>query len=253
MEKPLITILHENGSLDKLYSILPFLGFRVHTCASLTAFMSSPEELSSEAVILDRRSAEAFIESTGSSEFPSGSKSRPVIVISEEGGEISHSDAKNYAELPNDLLILFRFLQDNLPVFRREHLRLKLSLPGIYCHREGCHVVEIMSLGTGGAFIKTGWHQLVKDDPVRIGIPLVGMNKELEVEGRVVYCIEPDEANNYLQGVGVRFDRPETETVRKVEDYIRFFLQEELFESRYAGFEIPSIARVPLASPPLVT
>jgi hypothetical protein len=72
----------------------------------------------------------------------------------------------------------------------------------------------------------------------------------LEIEGRVIYHVEPNEENNYQQGVGVRFTHPETETVRTVEDYIRHFLQGELHENRFSdgdpsalGFIHPDIIR----------
>jgi Tfp pilus assembly protein PilZ len=231
MEKPLITIVDENEALIKLQAVLPPLGFRVRMFLKLSDFMSAPEKTSSEAIILDGRSAEALILLTESGRLLSCIENRPVIIISEAGNmKIYQNFPSKYFELPYFLPMLFRFFQENLPVFRREHMRLKTSLPGIYCHGEGCHVAEIMSLGTGGAFIKTGWHQLENNDLVRIGIPLLGMNKELEIEGRVVYLIEPNEENKYLQGVGVCFTRPETETVCYVEDYIRYFLQEELLK-----------------------
>jgi Tfp pilus assembly protein PilZ len=245
MEKPLITIVHENDALIKLHAILPALGFRVRAFVSLSAFMSSPEKTSSEAVILDRRSAGVLIRSFESAKFLSNSENRPVIVISEDASDFSDETSKSYIELPNDLLILFRFLQEKLPVFSRKHLRLKIRLPGIYCHGEGCHVAEIMSLGTGGAFVKTGWHRLRRDDLIRIGIPLLGLNRELEIEGRVIYLVEPNEENNYLQGVGVRFTRPETDNVRIVEDYIRYFLREELYETPCVGSNFPPLDVLP--------
>lgn len=236
MEKPLIAIVHENDALAKMQAGLPSLGFRVHAFSTPSDFISSREKFSSDAIILDRRSAEAMTLSA----LPN-SNTRPVIMVSEaDNAKISDRIPENFIELPNDLLVLFRFLQENLTMFRRRHLRLNISLPGIYCHGEGCHVAEIMSLGTGGAFIKTGWHHLERDDLIKIGIPLLGMSRELEIEGHVVYHIEPNEGNNYLQGVGIRFTRPETETVRIVEEYIRYFLQEELFESPYAGGGIPA-------------
>jgi Tfp pilus assembly protein PilZ len=245
MEKPLITIVHENDALIKLHAILPPLGFRVRAFSSLSHFMSSPERGSSETIILDRRSAEAWILSTESLKLPPMSENRPVMVISEGASDLSGKVPHNFIELPCDLLVLYRFLQENLPVFSRKHLRLKIRLPGIYCHGEGCHVAEIMSLGTGGAFIKTGWHRLQRDDMIKIGIPLLGMNRELEIEGRVVYLVEPNEENNYLQGVGLRFTRPETDKVRIVEDYIRYFLQEELCETPRVDFNLPSPNFVP--------
>lgn len=243
MEKPVITIVHENDALAKLQAGLPSLGFRVRAFSSLPGFISSREKNSSDAIILDRRSAEELALSPEWARLflPNG-ENCPVIAISEAGSaEIPDSVSENVVELPNDLLVLFRFLQENLAMFKRKHLRLRISLPGIYFHGEGCHVAEIMSLGTGGAFIKTGLHHLERDDLIKIGIPLLGMNRELEIEGRVIYHIEPNEENNYLQGVGVRFTRPETDTVTIVEDYIRYFLQEELFESGCAGGNIPAL------------
>lgn len=51
------------------------------------------------------------------------------------------------------------------------------------------------------------------------------MNKELEIEGRVLYPVNPSPENNYRQGVGVEFVNLSEEDSRYLEEFIhkRFF------------------------------
>jgi Tfp pilus assembly protein PilZ len=99
-------------------------------------------------------------------------------------------------------------------------LRISVHLPGIIFREAGCSFGDILSLGTGGAFIKTGCNNLRRDEPVDVIIPLMGMKKELEISSRVIYHISPTPENNYQQGVGISFSRPDPETVREIYEYI---------------------------------
>ncbi len=106
--------------------------------------------------------------------------------------------------VPVDIFNLFEKVQKYLEEFPRKNIRLALQLPGMLCLGNSCHLAEVISLSTQGLFIKTGF-RLQKGDSFRIVFPLLGMKRELEVGGRVLYSVRPDPDNNFLQGVGVEF------------------------------------------------
>lgn len=132
------------------------------------------------------------------------SEACPLIVMSEEGLPDTLEVPHEILEVPIDVFALFALLQRHIEKQPRKNLRLSVKLPGMFSTEDTCSLTEVLSLSPQGMFIKTG-ARLEEDDRIRVAFPLMGMMKELELDGRVLYFIEPGPENNYLQGVGVEF------------------------------------------------
>ena len=57
-----------------------------------------------------------------------------------------------------------------------------------------------------------------------LGGMLLGMKRELEVSGQVIYQVLPTAENNYHQGIGVQFKDPNPADLGLLKDYISFAL-----------------------------
>lgn len=128
----------------------------------------------------------------------------PLIVLQEEQiaapGAIPHETMG----VPLDLFSLFSLIQKHLEKHPRRNLRLALQLPGMLCTGEICHLAEVLSLSTNGLFVKTGFRP-AEGTQLRVIFPLMGMQQELELEGHILYRVEPGPGNNYFQGIGIEF------------------------------------------------
>lgn len=129
---------------------------------------------------------------------------KPLIVLQE--GQTTPPIAVPHETLgvPPDLFSLFSLIQKHLEKHPRRNLRLAIQLPGMLCTGESCHLAEVLSLSTNGLFVKTGFRP-AKDAQLRVVIPLMGMQQELELDGRILYRVEPGPDNNYFQGIGIEF------------------------------------------------
>lgn len=123
-----------------------------------------------------------------------------------------------------DVIELHQLMITRLRNFPRRHLRMSVKLPGLFYQGERCFFGEIVSLGTGGAFIRAGMAQVADGETLSLHIPLLGVKKELEVEGEVVYQIHPSPENNYLKGIGVAFTPTDELRFELLQDYIRYAL-----------------------------
>ncbi|PLX93788.1 MAG: hypothetical protein C0621_06715 [Desulfuromonas sp.] len=123
-----------------------------------------------------------------------------------------------------DVIELHQLMITRLCKFPRRHLRMSVKLPGLFYQGERCFFGEIVSLGTGGAFIRAGMAQIGDGEVLSLHIPLLGVKKELEVEGKVVYQIHPTPENNYLQGIGVTFTPTDELRSELLQNYIRHAL-----------------------------
>jgi Tfp pilus assembly protein PilZ len=129
--------------------------------------------------------------------------------------------------VPVDIFNLFEKVQKYLEEYPRKNIRLALQLPGMLCLGNSCHLAEVISLSTRGLFVKTGF-RLQKGDNFRIVFPLLGMKKELEVGGRVLYSVRPDPDNNFLQGVGVEFTDINQDTLEALQGFLEGCLLDDL-------------------------
>lgn len=129
--------------------------------------------------------------------------------------------------VPVDIFNLFEKVQKYLEEYPRKNIRLALQLPGMLCLGNSCHLAEVISLSTRGLFVKTSF-RLQKGDNFRIVFPLLGMKKELEVGGRVLYSVRPDPDNNFLQGVGVEFTDINQDTLEALQGFLEGCLLDDL-------------------------
>jgi Tfp pilus assembly protein PilZ len=125
-----------------------------------------------------------------------------------------------------DPFIINALLHRFVPTYSRLHPRLGTRLPGLYTRSSGhCHICEILNLNPGGAFIRTTETLPAYGEDLQINVPLIGMNKEIELGSRVVSQFFPNEENNYSQGVGVRFISEENSPLFvELNNYVRYVL-----------------------------
>jgi len=128
----------------------------------------------------------------------------PLIVLQEEQDAVPIAVPHETLGVPPDLFSLFSLIQKHLEKHPRRNLRLAIHLPGMLCTGESCHLAEVLSLSTNGLFVKTGFRP-AEDALLRVVIPLMGMKQELELDGRILYRVEPGPGNNYFQGIGIEF------------------------------------------------
>jgi Tfp pilus assembly protein PilZ len=134
---------------------------------------------------------------------------------------------------PVDIFRLFSLIQNELEETPRRNIRLRVKLPGIYFNGNKSCIAEVLSLSTAGLFLKTGT-RLENRDTIRLIFPLFGMQKEMEVSGRIVYQVTPGPENNYMQGIGVEFIDFDASTFSTLERYIEGLLFNELSETSAA-------------------
>lgn len=169
----------------------------------------------------------------------------PLIVLQQEqdGGELTVPHET--MGVPLDLFSLFSLIQKHLEKHPRRNLRLALHLPGMLCAGDNCHIAEVLSLSTNGLFIKTGF-RAAENEQLRVVFPLVGMKKELELEGRILYRVEPGPENNYFQGVGIEFAALCEETRRVLKTFLEHRFVGEL-AARPDGGQLQLSSRSPWA------
>jgi Tfp pilus assembly protein PilZ len=134
---------------------------------------------------------------------------------------------------PVDIFKLFSFVQGHLEKIPRRNIRLDVRMPGLYYKNDEVCIAEVLSLSPEGLFLKTG-SKIEKIDNIRLILPLIGMQTELEIMGRIVYRVEPTPDNNYMQGMGIEFTDIDAETVHILEHYVEGLLFNELNERQYS-------------------
>ncbi|HKI50853.1 MAG TPA: PilZ domain-containing protein [Geothermobacteraceae bacterium] len=154
-----------------------------------------------------------------------------TILLKGHGPDALHPTETPRLDVPVDLFVLFEKVQACIESHPRRNLRLTVSLPGMVCLGERSNLAEVISVSRQGLFIKTTF-QLGADDNLRVVLPLFGMKKELELQGKVIYRVEPNVLNNYRQGVGIEFTALAAEEQQILEDYLEKQLLEELTESQ---------------------
>jgi Tfp pilus assembly protein PilZ len=98
------------------------------------------------------------------------------------------------------------------------------------CREDICQLTEVLSLSVQGLFVKTGF-RLEKGEQIKVFFPLMGMKKELEIDGQVLYRVHPDPENNYLQGLGIEFIHMEEEDRAALETFLENRFLGEVSES----------------------
>jgi Tfp pilus assembly protein PilZ len=129
----------------------------------------------------------------------------PLLVLEHPEKTGQSPEADMTLEVPVDIFALFSFIQSRVERHPRQNLRLRLHLPGMYCARgEEFVLAEVLSLSMAGLFFRSPL-RVAKGTRLSVVFPLLGHGKELEVEGNVLYVIDPSPQNNYTQGFGLQF------------------------------------------------
>ncbi|TLM68867.1 MAG: hypothetical protein FDZ69_01295 [Deltaproteobacteria bacterium] len=144
----------------------------------------------------------------------------PVLVLRHPDCPVEESGPDAALNVPIDIFELFAIIQRRVEKHPRHNLRLRLQLPGMYRTRGEDYVLaEVLSLSMAGLFFRSPL-KLAKGDRISAVFPLLGHSKELEVEGTVLYVIEPAPQNNYMQGFGLGFTSLNTEQATFLERFI---------------------------------
>jgi hypothetical protein len=211
--------------LSTVETILKHWGYRVLVSSRPEQLEALLDETSPNLLILGagvladpdftiRQKAEALVD-TGNC---------PLIVMKEEGIEDIFSGPHDLLNVPIEIFSLFECVQSHMERFPRKNLRLAVKLPGMFSRGNNSYFAEVLNLSVQGLMIKTSF-RMEKDDRLTVCLPLVGMRKEIELEGQVLYPVHPGPENNYLQGAGIGFTNLGVETRQDLEDFIekRFF------------------------------
>lgn len=236
MKKPNILLLQNDKSffgsnLARLCPVLELISFQVELCTdgNVRQLASSLTQNPPDLVICGRPLRATSAPKSPQHQMPGSSFGCPQLVLSEEGELIGRTDDKTaVSTFPVDVIALHERICRCIDHYPRKHLRMPAHLPCFFSVRGFHSFGEILSLGTGGAFIKGLCHHLRAGDLVDVCIPLLGMKREVEIRSRLVYSVFPKSENNYLQGVGVEFVSPDRETYRLLVDFLRLSLQDEI-------------------------
>lgn len=210
---------HRESLLSTLEVILKHLGYRLLVSSQpdqLRAFLqeSSPDlvVLGSELLEDDSALQEAILQKTIQA-------SSPLVFLGGPPPAALAGLTHEVLDLPLDIFALFELIQKYLEEIPRKNLRLPVKLPGLLCREGACYLAEVLSLSTQGLFMKTGF-LMKKGELLSVVFPLMGMKRELEIKGRVLYFVHPGPENNYRQGVGVEFHHMEEKNLQLLQSFL---------------------------------
>lgn len=241
VKKPEIGVFHPDRDRSRLESILQRLGFGVIAFSRADQLLAALTEKPPGTLLIARK----LLPKAGPAlrerlQLLSASGRSPTIVLSGSGKAGEPFDLPHEAlEEPFDIFALHEALKKGAGGYSRRHLRIPVQLPGLFSFAGVSLLGDILSLGTGGAFIKSSCGAARKGETLEIVIPLLGMKKELEIPGQVVYQAHPRQENNFMQGFGLRFVGLDLEAARSLEGYISHCLLEEFPEQAATSFSSP--------------
>lgn len=144
----------------------------------------------------------------------------PVLVLKHPDAGPHETKQIQTLSVPVDIFALFALIQSHVEQTPRRNLRLRLHLPGMYRIKGEDYVLaEVLSLSMAGLFFRSPL-KLAEGDRIAAVFPLLGHGKELEVDGTVLYAVEPTPQNNYMQGFGLGFSSLAPEQAPLLERYI---------------------------------
>lgn len=150
-----------------------------------------------------------------------------LAIIHPQSGPPGHSPDLALA-VPIDIFTLFSFIQARVEHHPRQNLRLRLRLPGMYCLKgEEFVLADVLSLSMEGLFFRSPL-RLANGDRITAVFPLLGHSREMEIDGTVLYAIDPSPVNNYAQGFGMGFDALKEEQAALLGRFIKERLLSEV-------------------------
>jgi Tfp pilus assembly protein PilZ/CheY-like chemotaxis protein len=218
MKYPHLIIAHKEQSLPRLERVLQRWGCRT-TVASGESLRRLLAEDRPDLLLVD-----SGIRKGERQQLATLAAQRDCPLLEMQGDLQLHGDG-----LPADILLLLERLQEHLLSYPRRELRIRLRLP-VLIEKQGHNgnsIGQILNLSVGGIFLKNGSNQAKIDETVLITIPLLGMKKELEISGRVLYLIEATQENGFRQGLGISFEECTATSQQMLRDYIRMVLEQD--------------------------
>jgi len=230
--KRLLLADSRNELLTTLEVILKHWGYRVLASSSPNNILQSLQTSQPELLIVGENLLHSPLEQLNRALKYLISDPSTAVILLKDGAEteIPVADIPRL-EVPVDLFVLFENVQAYLEQHPRRNLRLTVDLPGMVCQGERSNLAEVISVSNHGLFIKTTF-QLGAGDDLRVVLPLIGMKKELDLPGKVIYRMEPNALNNYRQGVGIEFTDLGEDEQRVLEDYLEKQFLTEISDSR---------------------
>ena len=144
----------------------------------------------------------------------------PLLALDHPESPHPHLQPDMTLGVPIDIFALFSFIQSRVECHPRQNLRLQVRLPGMYRLKGKEFVLaDVLSLSMHGLFCRSPL-RLVAGDRLSAVFPLLGCGREIEVEGTVLYTIEPSVENNYLQGFAMGFEALNEEQASLLGRYI---------------------------------
>ena len=248
MKKTQIAILQGKSSLLKLDRYLSLIGFSVEFFSKPRTLLSSVGKSHYGLVLIDRE-----------------------LIDDESGDDLTRTLTKNISPLCKTLLVeedgerflfydldhnevfhlfdLYEYLLQHLQHFSRKNLRVAVKLPSTISRDGTSQVTQISSLSAGGAFVRTGYPTPEEGETIEMTVPLIGHHAEIELRGRVVYNVLPSQENNYIQGVGVCFDKLDDSSTEKIKDYLYSYItndvsvEETAKGNHHSGYLEPAIKK----------
>ena len=223
MKKPQIAILQGKTNLIGLSTPLTRMGFSGEFFSGIKAFQLSLQKSVPDLLLVDVTLTDKHADNL----LLSGEISEvcPVLLVEKGVKGFLLFDRQNKRRL--HLVDLHAYFLQNLKSYSRKKLRLAVKLPSLLSHKHSSQYSSVSCLGTGGAFVKTGHPAPEEGQLLQITISLLGHHAELDVCGRVLYSVSPCLENNYIQGVGVRFEKPDKSSLKVINDYLTSSLLED--------------------------
>ena len=223
MKKPRIAILQNNSSLSELEPALERMGFIAELFQDFSRLRLAMNKTSPNLLLVDENVCAG---GETSAEFNvlrhNPDKICQFLVVKKMGGHWLFIDL--FEKRSFQTIKLHDYFFKNLKSYSRKYLRLSVDLPAMLSHENINEFTKITSLGTGGAFFKTGIHSPETGQAVNMTIPLLGQHAELNINGRIVYAVAPSQANNFIQGVGVSFEGPQKKSLEQIQEYLSMSL-----------------------------
>lgn len=212
-----------------LESLLKNWGYRTISTAEPERFLEICKELEPDLMILG-----PALFATASTTKQIKTFDTPRIFILDPETQPDWQPLGEILAYPVDIFKLFALVQGHLEKIPRRNIRLNVRMPGLYYKNSEVCIAEILSLSPEGLFLKTG-SKLEVSNNIKLVLPLIGMQTELEVLGRVVYQIEPTPDNNYMQGMGIEFTDMNQNMMHALEQYVEGLLLNQLNDRQYSS------------------
>lgn len=213
--------------LSTLEVILKNWGYRTLCTSEAGEFISLLDELTPDILL----AGPTLVAQKNVAKKITGQKA-PLILLEDPQVKPLKIEATEQLAYPINVFRLFELVQKSLEKIPRRNIRLNVQIPSMYYHGDAPCIAEIVSLSTEGIFIRTG-SRIEGLDEVRIVLPLIGMQTEIEIDGRIVYRVEPQQENNYIQGMGIEFKNVDSDTNKLLQQFVESLLVAELTEKKY--------------------